>query len=400
MKFNYTLASLACVLLSIPLAVVVWQRRSGQRAVPALRIATYNLALNRPHAGALVEELRGGNCAPARALAEVVQRCAVDVLVVNELDWDAQGEAARWFAEEYLGKSQNGQAPLSFAYRFVGGVNTGVPSGADLDLDGSVGGPGDAYGYGAFPGQYGMAVFSRFPILLDQVRTFQDVLWSAMPDALRPAGYDDATWGSLRLSSKSHWDVPIGVGPREQGLVVHLLVSHPTPPVFDGAEDRNGKRNHDEIRFWTDYLTPGRGEWIVDDAGTMGGLDAQERFVVLGDLNCDPVDGDSRREALQALLAHGRVQDPTPSSAGGTEQHQQQWGSNAAQRGDPAFDTGDFPDAVGGGPGNLRIDYVLPSRNLQVLGSGVFWPASHAPTHTLVSFSDHRLVFVDLAAGI
>ena len=57
----------------------------------------------------------------------------------------------------------------------------------------------------------------------------------------------------LPLSSKSHWDVPVRIG----NVTLHLLASHPTPPAFDGAEDRNGRRNHDEIRFWSDYLTRG-----------------------------------------------------------------------------------------------------------------------------------------------
>ena len=65
----------------------------------------------------------------------------------------------------------------------------------------------------------------------------------------------------LRLSSKSHWDVPIQIGKK----VVHFLVSHPTPPVFDGPEDRNGRRNHDEIRFWADYISPGKAGYIYDD---------------------------------------------------------------------------------------------------------------------------------------
>ncbi|MDQ3106173.1 MAG: GAF domain-containing protein, partial [Actinomycetota bacterium] len=57
--------------------------------------------------------------------------------------------------------------------------------------------------------------------------------------------YSQAERDVLRLSSKSHWDVTLNIG----GTLVHALVSHPTPPVFDGTEDRNGKRNHDEIRF-------------------------------------------------------------------------------------------------------------------------------------------------------
>ena len=72
----------------------------------------------------------------------------------------------------------------------------------------------------------------------------------------------------LRLSSKSHWDVPINVN----GEIIHVLASHPTAPVFDGEEDKNGKRNHDEIRFWSDYVTPGNGDYIYDDNGGTGGF--------------------------------------------------------------------------------------------------------------------------------
>ncbi|MEO6596504.1 MAG: endonuclease/exonuclease/phosphatase family protein, partial [Planctomycetota bacterium] len=176
---------------------------------------------------------------------------------------------------------------------------------------------------------------------------------------------------------------------------------HPTPPVFDGPEDRNGCRNHDEIRFWIDYLTPGKA-WMADDAGVVGGLAEGERFVLMGDFNCDPHDGDARREALVALLAHARVQDSKPMSAGGPEQSLKQWGANATHVGDPALDTGDFPDEVGNGPssgpGNLRVDYVLPARAFDVVHSAVFWPLAHEPGANLVQASDHRLVWVDIDA--
>jgi hypothetical protein len=53
------------------------------------------------------------------------------------------------------------------------------------------------------------------------------------------------------------------------------------------------------------------------------------------------------------------------------------------------------------GPGNLRADYVLPSRNLQMLAARVFWPLSTDPLFRLVGVfpfptSDHRLVWVDV----
>lgn len=390
---RYTLGAALCLLLSVPLAWHLYERRSQR---PIVRFATFNIALNRGEPGALLRELRGGGSAAGKQLAAIVQRVAPDVLLLNELDRDDAGEALAVFVREYLAVGQDGQKGLEYAFVFQAPVNTGEPSGLDVDGDGRKDGPADAHGYGAFPGQYGMALLSRHPILVDEVRTFQRLPWSAMPNALRPEGLADATWSQLRLSSKSHWDVPIGIGGRK----VHALCSHPTPPVFDGPEDRNGRRNHDEIRFWVDYLTPERSGWIVDDQGGVGGLTDAD-CVVLGDLNCDPVDGDARREALQQLLAHPRLVDPQPASGGAVDAALQQFGANAQQRGDARFDTGDFADGVGEnasdrGPGNLRVDYALPSRSLVVVRSGVFWPRSFEMLAGRVVVSDHRLVFVDV----
>ncbi len=396
---NYTRWSLVCLLASVPFALYMLNRRSANQ-VEVTRYATFNVALNRAEPGALLRELRGGGSEQGKQIAEIVQRVAPDVLLLCELDRDDAAEAAAVFAREYLAVPQHGQRALAFEFSFCAAVNTGEPTGLDLDQDGGSTGPGDAYGFGAFPGQYGMVLLSRHPILQAQVRTFRTQLWSAMPGALRPAGwYSDAAWAKLRLSSKSHWDVPIGIGDAAAGgRVVHVLCAHPTPPVFDGPEDRNGCRNHDEIRFWVDYLTPAKSGWIVDDKGAAGGLDPAAGFVLLGDLNGDPVDGDARREALAALLAHERVQDARPGSGGGDEQSKRQFGVNAQHRGDPHLDTGDFPDAIGKGPGNLRIDYVLPSRSLSVVRGGVFWPTTHEPGAKLVTASDHRLVWIDIAA--
>ena len=397
MKIHYTRMALLCMALSVPL-VYHLATRNRVSGGPTVRFASYNLALNRSEPGALLDELRGGGSAKAKQLAEVIQRARVDVILLNELDRDDNDEAMRVFAEEYLAVSQGGQDPIVFPYRFSAEVNTGAPSGMDLDADGAVAGPQDAFGYGQFQGQYGMALLSRYPILEDRVRTFRTLPWSSMPGALRPEGYyPDEVWQRLRLSSKSHWDVPIGIGTREDGYVVHALCSHPTPPSFDGPEDRNGCRNHDEIRFWVDYLSPDLSGWIVDDQGGRGGLAPGESFVVLGDLNCDPVDGDSRREALLALLAHPRVQDAEPKSLGGPEQKLKQFGVNMQHQGDPGLDTGDFSDQPGEGPGNLRVDYALPSSDLVVAGAAVYWPRAFEPTFPLAEASDHRLVWVELS---
>jgi 3-phytase len=370
-----------------------------------VRFATFNASLNRAAEGQLIVDLSTPDNFQAQNAAETIQRVRPDVLLINEFDFDAGGEAARLFQRNYLSVGHNGAAPIHYPFRFVAPSNTGIPSGFDLDNNGSVGGPNDAFGFGAYPGQFGMAVFSRFPILRRHVRTFQHFLWKDMPGALLPddpATPAPADWYSpeelavFRLSSKSHWDVPVLVG----GRVVHALVSHPTPPVFDGPEDRNGTRNFDEIRLWADYVAPSRGRYLYDDQGRRGGLARGASFVIMGDQNADPFDGDSLPGAAQQLLEHPRVNTSlTPSSPGGPEQAELQGGANLTHRSDPAFDTADFADVPG--PGNLRADYVLPSRNLRMLAARVFWPLSTDPLFRLVGVfpfptSDHRLVWVDV----
>ncbi|MDV3296637.1 MAG: endonuclease/exonuclease/phosphatase family protein, partial [Brachybacterium paraconglomeratum] len=177
------------------------------------------------------------------------------------------------------------------------------------------------------------------------------------------------------------------------------LAAHPTPPSFDGPEKRNQRRNHDEIRLWVDYLQPGRrSQWIVDDAGTRGGLEPSAPFVILGDLNSDPVDGDSWPGAIEQLLRHPRVQDPKPTSDGAVEAAETQGGANAGHGGEARYDTADFAEPT---PGNLRVDYVLPARELQIASSAVYWPRQGEPGSELTGShpfptSDHRLVRVDL----
>lgn len=407
------LRSTAVAVAALALAVTGTAGATAATAAPAsaarpaqadpLRVATFNLSLNRNAPGQLLADLSTGTNAQARTVAEIIQRADPDVILLNEFDDVGSRAAVDAFRDNYLEVSQNGAPAIEYPYAFVAPSNTGVPSGFDLNNDGTVGGGDDAFGFGAFEGQYGMAVLSKHPIVQDEVRTFQHFLWKDMPGALLPddpATTAPADWYSpeelqvVRLSSKSHWDVPVRVG--EQ--TVHVLASHPTPPTFDGAEDRNGRRNHDEIRFWADYVTPGRSRYIYDDQGGRGGLSPSESFVILGDQNADPLDGDSVDAAIDQLLSSRRIQDPMPRSQGAAEAAALQGGANLAHRGDPSLDTADFADTA---PGNLRVDYVLPSRSLRVAGAGVFWPVPSDPLSALTGVfpfpsSDHRLVWVDV----
>lgn len=391
-------------MLTAALAIVAAAALNDVQAAETIRVATYNTSLFRDD-GTLVADLKSGDNEQAQKIAEVIQRVRPDVMLVNEFDYDEAGEAAKLFQEKYLAVSQHGCQPIKFADYYIGPVNTGRPSGIDLDNNGRTDDPTDAFGFGRHEGQYGMLVLSRFPLDKEFVRTFQTFLWRNMPDAMLPIDpatgksyYSDAAKLILRLSSKSFWDVPVKIPSEDSNVpwTLHLLCSHPTPPVFDGREDRNGRRNHDEIRLIADYISPDRAEYLVDDAAGHGGLDAKEKFVILGDLNCDPVDGAGVPGAMDQLLKHPRVNsDFAPKSKGGPLTVKKFAEQNADNRGDPNHVTSNFTHE---GHGNLRIDYALPSRNLKIADSGVFWPAPDEPGADAIEVTDHRLVWIDIEA--
>ncbi len=400
-------------------------------ATTSVRFSQFNASLNRNAEGQLVTDLSTQNNAQAKAVAEIIQRNNPDVLLINEFDYVAANplQPVTLLLQNYLGVSQNGATPVNYQYTFIAPSNTGISSGFDLNNNGAtvttVGTAGygdDSFGFGNFPGQFGMLLLSKYEIDTANIRTFQNFLWKDMPNNLltndptvdNPATasvnenlngfYSPQEIAVLRLSSKSHWDVPIKVN----GETVHLLVSHPTPPTFDGTEDRNGKRNADEIRFWSDYITPGNGSYIYDDKGKTGGIATGSSFVIMGDQNADPLDGDSFNNAIRQLLLNPNINtNSTPASLGAPQQATLQGNANNNHKGNPAFDTADFADTA---PGNLRTDYVLPSTDLQITNSAVFWPLNTDPNFPPVGTfnsslpggfpsSDHRLVYVDALVG-
>lgn len=441
-------------LTPIALALLVM---AGAAQAETVRFATFNASLNRDAAGQLLSDLANPGATgvtttvanriqQARNVAEIAQRVQADVLLVNEFDFDLNGtptassvptglgyssQGAQLFQQNFLSVGQGNAvrgitSGIDYAYRHTPNTNTGLASGFDLNNNGVVGGGDDAFGFGNYGGQYGFTIYSKYEIV--GVRSFQTFLWKDMPGNLLtndPTAskladfYSQDEINALRLSSKNHVDVTV----RIKGQDVHFLTAHPTPPTFDGAEDRNGKRNHDEIRFWADYIA-GAG-YIYDDQGNTGGLAAGAKFVIAGDYNADPLDGDSFKgtvagtqyNAIGQLLDNPLVNTSvTPSAPGGVDAatHPSNNGSaNQSHIGDPAQDTADFSDSA---PGNLRVDYVLPSANLQIEGAGIFWPADpdrSAPNTTGDGYdlvgnfrdqnlyanypsSDHKAVWVDV----
>jgi len=366
----------------------------------SLRVATFNVSIeatnyltrneiaNDPSQSAIVTTLLArGDHPQIKNIAEIIQTVRPDIILLNEFDYiDNPKYGIELFIKNYLNVSQNAQTSIDFPYYYIAPVNTGIATIYDLDNDGKKNGiAGDAYGFGYYPGQYAMTLLSRYPIKHEQIRTLQTFLWKEMPNALQPVNDDGSQWYStdewaeLRLSSKSHWDIPI----ETDNGVINIIAAHPTPPTFDGAEDRNGKRNHDEIRLITDYLS--NQPYLIDDRGVKGGLKTGARFVVMGDLNSSPDEGDSIKSAIRDLLDHSLVNSNCiPTSQTGQQlkpdnpfaaQHTASWG--------------------------LRVDYVLPSKyGLTIQRCGLFWPNENDPQYALVetrrTSSDHRLVWVDL----
>lgn len=341
-------------------------------ALPAIadtyRIATYAAPLSRDGPGLLLRDITKGEDPQIAAIIAVIAQNAPDILVLTDFDYDYGGVALTAFAQAL------GDAGHPMPHTFARQPNTGFATGLDHDGDGRLGDARDNQGYGRFAGDGGMAVLSRFAIDGDGVRDFSDLLWRDIPGATLPPMTDDLR-AVQRLSETAHWVLPI----RPDGAPpITLLAYSATAPVFDGPEDRNGLRNRDKSRFWQLFLD---GIW---------GPPPQGRFAIIGNANLDPVDGEGLRETMSDLLTDPRIQDAKPTSAGGVAD------ADPNHSGDPALDTVDWRSD---GPGNLRVSYVIPSADWQIVGAGVYWPA---PEDEMLLGSDgmaagaHRLVWVDV----
>lgn len=297
------------------------------------------------------------------AFTEIMATASPDIVLLADLDHDA--------AELTLTALRTAlvRAGLDYPHAYAPRQNAGLDSGADLDGDGRTGEAEDAQGFGRFTGDGAMALLSRYPLNGDAAQDFSSFLWANLPHAaITEAALPPQMRGVQRLSSTAHWVVPV----ETPGGPLTILAFHATPPVFDGPEDRNGRRNHDEIRFWQHYL----------DGAIAPVLPGP--YALLGTANLDPVDGEGRHDAIVDLLSDPRLQDPEP------RRDQANPPQGPGQLGDPAFDTANWDDPT---PGDLRVDYVLPSAELTVRDSGVIWPE---PESVAARASRHGLVWVDL----
>jgi hypothetical protein len=294
---------------------------------------------------------------------QVIVRLDADVLLLTGIDYD-YGQIALQELAAHLAK-----AGLTYPHILALRPNTGVQTGLDLDGNGAVGEARDAQGFGRFSGQAGMAVLSRNPI--GAPRDFSGLLWRDLPGANLPPDMTEEAKALQLLSTSGHYDIPIAYAPDHD---LHLLAWYATPPVFDGPEDRNGRRNHDEAAFWLRMLDGGL-PWPAPNGP----------FVLLGQSNLDPMDGDGLHDAMTDLLTHPALQDPGQKGRDGhVDTH---------HTGDPALDTAFYAKGLGG----LRVDVLLPSASLSVTASGVLWPPVTDPfAKILIAASRHRPVWAEI----
>ena len=322
-----------------------------------LRIATWNVELFRRGPGLLLRDIALGKDAQVGAVQRVLARLDADVILLTNVDYDRGLLAARALV--------NGLADTPYPHVFALRPNTGMATGLDLDGDGRLGGAGDAQGWGRFSGQGGMLILSRLPIDPVGIRDFSTLLWADLPGALLPVTLTDEGRRLLRLSTTGHWEVPLVL---PDGGRLGLLAWHATPPAFDGPEERNRRRNHDETAFWLRLFD-----------GQLAHAPPTPPFVLVGDANLDPLAGDGRRAAMVALLSHPALRDPAPLAP--------------HLNGKSAHDTAIFART-----GGLRVDYVLPSTDLVIQAAGILRPdgADPALDADLAAASRHFPVWLDL----
>jgi len=282
------------------------------------------------------------------------------------MDQDARRAALSALAEAL------GRDGPDYPHLYIPQGNAGVPTGLDADADGRPAEAADAQGWGRFPGSGGLAVLSRLPLLEDSATNHAPFLWRDLPGTLMPPDTAPDLAARQRLSSHAHVTLPVQIGSRR----LTLLLWHATPPAFDGPEDRNGRRNHDEAAFW--YL-------LLD--GALPFPPPEGPLLLAGQANLDPLDGDGRPQAIATLLSHPRLQDPRPKGSRARR--------DTGHRGDPALDTALYPQL-----GGLRLSYILPSRDITLRASGVLWPEEGDPlSRPLATASRHFPVWVDITLG-
>lgn len=359
-----------------------------------------------------------------RNIAAIIQNRRPDVLLLTEFNNDGiaeSDEALHGFQANYLAHPQSmnsvdgGNLLEPIAYPFVENypTNTGLFSGYDLANNGTAVAtdPDDALGFGFYHGHYAFALMSKYEIDTANTRTFQTFKRSDFEGAKNPivapihdtqtcgeiestygvscgeAWYTDDEWNELRLSSKNHVDAPILIPTKNGTKTINVLASHPTPSGFDKASDNNKLRNSQEIEFWLRYIEGS--DFIYDDKGKHGGFSGNS-FVIMGDLNADALVGTGSQASYNGIrkLMNNRRVNHSVSQVTGKFAPISQGAAEALNPASSWSGTHPYPEIRSAIFGS-RVDYAVPSSDLEVVDAGTYWQPEGAEGRLL--FNDERV---------
>ena len=303
--------------------------------------------------------------APSR---EIIQRVRPDILLLQEFDYDADGESLRAFRANYLARPQNGAAAHRLRATPSSPSRTpACPPGFDLDNDGKVGRRRRRAGLRRVSrASTRMALLSRFPDRRGAARarsanscgatcrarccrTIRDTgprlvlargaggVAAVFEEPLGRAGDDRADsrctcWPAIRRRPPST--------ARRIAMACATTTRSASGATTSSARRRYIRDDHGQARRIRRQAVRDHGR---PELRSRGWRQPARRHR-----------GAARAPARQCVVrAAERWRAPRPAAVQG--------GANAAQRGDPRFDTADFNDRVAG---NLRVDYLLPSKGL------------------------------------
>lgn len=334
----------------------------------------------------------------ASAAAEILGRFDADIVSINEIQYDIQGipslsmpgapatatpggfdggaDNARRLADRVAAAG----ATEGYAHTLLTVGNSG------FYWEGSGGSQWFVLrGWGEYEGRFNTAVLSRYPILGDQVRVIADFAWESLPGntiAQMQSEIGESVPAGFPLFEKSLNVVPIQIDDE----VVHLVMLHPVAPAFDPI---NTYRNFDELqglRMFLDGTLPG-----------VPGLPDGAKFVVVGDLNADPEDGDSFDTAVSQILTHPSLATPVFPTAAGSKGLNGPFNTYLSGCGRDDGSTVSDPTTRF----QLQLDYILPSATIGApLASFLFFPdhlSARADFDLACRASDHRMLYLDLA---
>ncbi|WP_313814843.1 endonuclease/exonuclease/phosphatase family protein [Glutamicibacter sp.] len=315
---------------------------AGAQALPlsetSLRVATISTNLTAPNSEELYGQLLGGGNIEATRVADAISAVNPDVVVITGMDAEAKAVAA--FQAEYLTSPEDQRSDISYPYSYLAVGSKGLQSGADLDDDRVVGGPGDAWGQGAFAEQGSVVVLSKYPIQQDDVASVTELKWGEVKGGkLQEAQLGGALAASIPVMNNGLWDIPI----EYRSERVHILAAQTEPA--NSSQDFSTLRQHDELKVVSDYIS-GAHYLRTDQGAAAKGLKGKN-FILAGAL-AQPEGSATQVDPLAKKLGS---QDPI-NSAGNYLMPSQNWnllgqgrvGDDAPASFQPM--TGAAPDAI------------------------------------------------------